>query len=147
MVSIHGVTLCERNTVISLALVPKQWSYVVLRDVQRWLSSWFCDKFLTVKFRMTISQCDCCYDLCSPNNQYECSTKWRPDQCDTGTRFVLTLIFFHCSGADKRRTLMTFYSCILTCVVTHDSVGVIIVESTYITIDEPDCSRSVGAIT
>ena len=38
------------------------------------------------KFRLTISQCDCFYNLRLSTNQLECGLKWCTDQHDTGTK-------------------------------------------------------------
>lgn len=87
------------------------------------------------KFKMTISQNYCCYNLRLLTHQQERSIKWHTDPCITGTN--PTIVDGVKNGTDGRRMLMTFYSCIMTCIGAYIILIIIIliVHFTYIELD------------
>lgn len=110
----------------SLVVTPKQWSNVALWERFKEIH---CYSLVTndglgqnsngQKFRMTISQSDCYYDLRLLTNQSECDAGVKP-------KSILNSCWASLFTPDGWCRLMTFYSCILTCVVARDSVRVII---------------------
>lgn len=78
-------------------------------------------------------------DNLGQNSQNAKTQKWHTDQRDSGAKpkcnsFLLYYLINHYSCADGWCTLMMVYSCILTCIlyISYDSVGIIVVQSTYI---------------
>lgn len=79
------------------------------------------------KYRMTVSHCHLCCDILLLSNQLEYRRKWHRSWHKTS--------LFTTVAVQMDDTLKTFFSCMLTCVIAWDAVGVTIIQSTYMTVD------------
>lgn len=84
------------------------------------------DQILTLSEVQDILQCDACYNLHLLNNQSDYCMKKHTDQC-IKRQFVYNRLW--------RRWINHALFFVLTCVIAHDSVDVIPVQSTYMKLD------------